>query len=287
MFKRFRYEFTRSFPFFLTMVISGTAYWLILRQMLIHPGLFLAVPLLLPILIAVAFVVAPVVYVIINVNRELSQPSGLLTFLTPLAPWKMMVAKWLNFIVSFGLSFLVMRFLLVLFPVETFVADQGIDVIKSLVQSHHPINVPFLFLMGMNAIECLVFVLCWTLVLVLIFWILGWTEALYSRTALRRGKFPLRVVSFLVAFFAVDAVGAFLTTLVPWYIDVERFQLFQATTGLPIHFAWQSTATVEYGTLAEEMSYRAGTPVVLLVFLLVVLLFFLWRAQANWKKIDR
>ena len=285
--KRFRFEFARSLPFFLTLVLGGTIYWLLMRQLLMHPEALFMFPILLPLLIGLAFVVASVVYVIVNVSRELSKPSGLLTFLTPLAKWKMMMAKWLNFMVSFGLSFLVMRFLLVLFPLAGNDFPGDMEIIASLAESHHPVNVPFFFLIGMSALSGLIFVLRWTLVLALVFWVLGWTEMLASRSILRWGKFPLRVVSFLAALFVLDEAGAFLASLLPWCIDVESFQLFRPMNVVPIHFTLESAAGFERGIGLGESLYSTAIPVVLFVFLLLVIIFFLWRAQAYWKKIDR
>lgn len=285
--KRFRFEFARSLPFFLTLILGGTIYWLVMRQMLMHPEVLFTLPILLPLLIGLAFVVASVVYVIVNVSHELSQPSGLLTFLTPLAPWKVMVAKWLNFMVSFGLSFLVMRFLLVLFPLAGEDFPGGMEIIASLAESHHPVNVPFFFLIGMSALSGLIFVLRWTLVLTLVFWVLGWTEMLASRAILRWGKFPLRVVSFLATLFVLDEAGTFLTSILPWCIDVESFQLFRPMNAVPIHFTLESAAGYEHGIGFGESLYSMGIPVVLFLFLLLAILFFLWRAQACWKKIDR
>ncbi|WP_308539875.1 hypothetical protein [uncultured Murdochiella sp.] len=285
--KRFRFEFMRSIPFFVTLVLGGTAYWLVLRQMLMHPETLFTVTFLLPLFIGLSFVVASVVYVIVNVNRELSNPSGLLTFLTPLAPWKLMVAKWLNFMVSFGLSFLIMRFLVVLFPLEAVGVPIGVESMASLAEAHHPINVPFLFLMNMSALSCLVFVLRWTLVLALVFWALGWTQVLASRSVLRHGKFALRALSFLGTLFVVDEVGAYLTTFLPWYIDVDRFQLLKRSVPMPFHFTLESSTMLNARTAIAGQMYRTGVPVILLVFLLLVILFFFWRAQAYWKKIDR
>ncbi|MBY0584541.1 hypothetical protein K5I04_03675 [Murdochiella sp. Marseille-P8839] len=285
--KRFRFEFARSLPFFLTLVLGGTIYWLLMRQLLMHPEALFMFPILLPLLIGLAFVVASVVYVIVNVSRELSKPSGLLTFLTPLAPWKMMMAKWLNFMVSFGLSFLVMRFLLVLFPLAGNDFPGDMEIIASLAESHHPVNVPFFFLIGMSALSGLIFVLRWTLVLALVFWVLGWTEMLASRSILRWGKFPLRVVSFLAALFVLDEAGAFLASLLPWCINVESFQLFRPMNVVPIHFTLESAAGFERGIGLGESLYSTAIPVVLFVFLLLAIIFFLWRAQAYWKKIDR
>ena len=287
MIKRFRYEFMRSLPFFLTLVLGGAIYWLIVRHMIMHPEILYTVPILLPIFIALAFVAASVIYVIVNVSRELSQPSGLLTFLTPLAPWKLMVAKWLNFMVSFGLSFLVMRFLLILFPLEEEGFPFGFQTLAALAENYNPVNVPFVFLTGMTAVRCLLFVLHWTFVLALVFWALGWTEVLYSRGVLRRGKFALRVVSFLVAFFAFDQLGSLVTRFSTWYVDVNTFQLFHPKTVARLDAFLEPVGTFLMEAGAGEPLYHTGTPILLIVFFLVAIVFLLWRAQAYWKKIDR
>ena len=84
----------------------------------------------------------------------------------------------------------------------------------------------------------------------------------------------------------MDEVGAYLTTFLPWYIDVDRFQLLKRSVPMPFHFTLESSTMLNARTAIGQM-YQTGVPVILLVFLLLAILFFFWRAQAYWKKIDR
>lgn len=143
MLKRFVYEWKRSVPFFLTFFMAATLYYFIVRLMIQHK-LYLTMGIILPFILGLGLGIAAVVYVILNVKRELTNTDGILTFLTPLAPWKMMVAKWLNFIVSYGLTFIALRFLIAFFPLE----GSGMDIlskdIDSLMEHAATFNVPFL-----------------------------------------------------------------------------------------------------------------------------------------------
>lgn len=285
MLKRFVYEWKRSVPFFLTFFMAATLYYFIVRLMIQHK-LYLTMRIILPFILGIGLGMAAVVYVILNVKRELTNADGILTFLTPLAPWKMMVAKWLNFIVSYGLTFIALRFLIAFFPLEGSGMDTFSQNIASLTEHAATFNVPFLFLMGRPAIGVLLFVLRWTLVLVLLFWVLGWTERLFAYGRLKFGKFAVRLAGILLCLLITAILVTHLSAWFPYYWEANTLQIIHREAPSTF-YGLIGSMSYFYGPEGPAGPTLSGIPIVAFLALTAEIAFFLWRANVNWKRMDR
>ncbi|MDY6085749.1 MAG: hypothetical protein SPI19_03285 [Peptoniphilaceae bacterium] len=235
-----------------------------------------------------AALLASVAFVVFDIHRELAQPEGLLTFLIPMAPWKILVAKWLNLIVSFGLTFVVFSLTTQLFPLP------GQDVTGSwqvlfggFAQGLGPgIRDLVFFLTGMSVPGLVLFILRWTLVLFVGDWAMTLTEKWATRKNWRHGKVFLRVIFIVGVLVALDQVLTVLIAKVPLLLT-EQGLLYARPGEVMADLGYLGESSMMAEVPMGETNLLYGTPLVALVYTLAFCLFFLWRSDVNWRRIDR
>lgn len=285
--RRFLYEWRKSLPFFLLLMLIATVLWLFLRSSVansenLEQFLF---PMMIAIPVVLAMVCLAIGYVVLNFSREFSSEEGVLTFLTPVAPWKIMLAKWLNFIVSFAIAFLYVRALMTFLPESYITSGEILTQLRASMADEGALQALTAFVFGMSPVGVAFFVMRWTLVLMLGYWVLARTEALATSGHLAHGKNVLRVVLLIVFLVAIDQALYRLSEMVPWFIESHTFQIFQHAPLKSLQFGYVQESSAWFFDEAERM--WQGLPLVAVVFTLVATVFFLWRANVAWNQIDR
>lgn len=285
MLKRFVFEWKRSAPFFAVLCVSASLTWIWMRVQLGDDALTVLPYLLFGLSFACAALFASVAFVVYDIHRELSHPEGLLTFLIPVAPWKILLAKWLNLIVSFGLSFLLFNVVTTLFPVPWLtVAERARMMFAGFAQSMGAgVNTLATQMTGMSLLGVMLFVFRWSLVLFVGDWAMTLTEAWATRRQWRHGKVLLRVFFLIAMLVLLDHVQGLLFTRFPLMLtDAGALAMPRGEVSVELTYFYESRLYVD-----GPNGFYSGLPVLAFATTPLACLFFLWRSDAHWRQIDR
>lgn len=294
MWKRFAFEWKRSLPFFVLLWFMASLLWIWLSSVgerLATNGQSLMFALVVALGFSFTFLFACIAFVIFDVHREFQNPEGLLTFLTPIRPWKVMLAKWVNLVLSFGLAFLCLRLVMLFVPYDAGVIQDKIQLVNEgirtlgLLGALNTISKIFtdLFFFGL-----VFFVMRWTLVLMIGYWVMARTEAWKTRGQIRRGKTVLRFVLIALLLIGSELLLSFLISLAPTVLTPEGSIVVGTKLAFPyISIIGTTSVPVVVPTAIDPENIVSGLPLISVAYTLLATAFAFWRANAAWRAIDR
>lgn len=286
--KRFVYEWKKAWPFFSFFTLAACAYWLFLRRLYgaILEGRASSLLLggILPsFLFAGLFVFFGIYYVVRNYAKEFSTSEGVLTFLTPIAPWKILLAKWLHLLFFFPLSFVLIRLFSLCFPLEE---ELGFSIFSDLMAEVGPFHgLVQGFFFYLNWLDLLQFVLFWSMFLFLGYYVLAWSEQVFAYKKARLGKLLSRILLLYFLHRLIQRLLQFATVHLPILIHWMTGRLYW----VPAASLGRLEAPGLFSGVFSPflLDARPAYSLVQLLGYVLLALLFLWRADACWRKINR
>lgn len=291
MLKRLQYEFKKSFPFFSILVIVAIICWLIMYRYFFSDRLGrdpFAVNMTMPVILVQVFLVFfSIRFVVINFSRELSSPQGILTFLTPVPGWKIMIAKWINLLLSFGLSFFIIRIFTMLLPMTE---DSSLGSFLQIVGQRGLITAFFSKFLYTSPDSLISFVLFWSNFLFVGYFVLLKTKAIFIY---RKSNFLMQLVRLVLIFAILISLWKALSLI------FEAYPLIMDSNGNGLIFIFDylrdggdvyynissSSAYVSSNGLNEW--YYSGESVIHMLGYSLSIIIFLFLSSRTWEKMDR